>query len=409
VGDGINMAEANEVEKVKRARLNYYLYPEKIDKKKNPRLKFKIKLTEKQLKVLRDFDKFNAAKGLTIESRINYTENLRYFADSVKKDFKDMKETDVLDYLASIDHMAERTKQTKTVIIKYFFKWFYKTEDYPEVVMRLVTNRRVKRKIKLIWTPEEVKRLIDSADNLRDRSLLFVLYCSAARRGELMRLRIRDVQFDRLGAKVKLSGKTGERLVRVIDCVPTLKEYLNQHPFKDESNAFLFHNFRRKGQQLKATTIFELTKRAAKVSGIKKNIYPHCLRRSRLQHLSDSGFNSYELMSIAGWSNIRTSLEYVRSSSRAIDQKFRKQKGLLKEKEKEDVMQVKICYKCRAKNSYYNKFCSECQTPLDVKIIIEIDQKREQFYKEFDEMMPVLREVIADRKNIKTIRRNEDG
>jgi len=114
-------------------------------------------------------------------------------------------------------------------------------------------------------------------------------------------------------------------------------------------------------------------------------------------------------MSIAGWSNIRTSLEYVRSSSRAIDQKFRKQKGLLKEKEKEDVMQVKICYKCRAKNSYYNKFCSECQTPLDVKIIIEIDQKREQFYKEFDEMMPVLREVIADRKNIKTIRRNEDG
>ena len=51
-------------------------------------------------------------------------------------------------------------------------------------------------------------------------------------------MKVGDVEFDEFGAKVKLtSGKVGQRTIRVVACIPRLKEWIDKkHPNPKKSN-----------------------------------------------------------------------------------------------------------------------------------------------------------------------------
>ncbi|GIU71670.1 MAG: hypothetical protein KatS3mg003_1149 [Candidatus Nitrosocaldaceae archaeon] len=54
-----------------------------------------------------------------------------------------------------------------------------------------------------------------------------------------MNIKLKDILFDRLGAKIIVRGKTGERITRVVVYVSLLKEWLNIHPYKNNREAYL--------------------------------------------------------------------------------------------------------------------------------------------------------------------------
>ena len=51
-------------------------------------------------------------------------------------------------------------------------------------------------------SPEEVTRLIDAACNLYHRTLLMTLYSTAARRAELCRLKLQDIDSQRMRIRI---------------------------------------------------------------------------------------------------------------------------------------------------------------------------------------------------------------
>ena len=58
-------------------------------------------------------------------------------------------------------------------------------------------------------SPEEVARLIDAASNLQARAILMTLYSTGVRRSELVRLRVQDIDSERMVVHIR-KGKGGK-------------------------------------------------------------------------------------------------------------------------------------------------------------------------------------------------------
>jgi integrase len=61
-----------------------------------------------------------------------------------------------------------------------------------------------------------VEKLVNAAVNARDKVLISVLYESGCRTGEILNLKIRNVEFHNNGSVLIVNGKTGQRRVRLI-------------------------------------------------------------------------------------------------------------------------------------------------------------------------------------------------
>lgn len=291
---------------------------------------------------------------------------------------------DLVDFFDKWKHFKSPSLK---VSIKAFFKWLNKGE-YPETVSWIKTHGFERRKLpEDILTPQEVKQLADSCLNPRDRALILLLYETGARAGELIGLNIKDVAFDEYGAVLMLDGKTGMRRVRVIDCVPDLKAWLNNHPRAKEASAPLFLELRGKFNSLgNHATLANILNIAKKRTGIQKRIYPHLFRHSRATHLAKE-FTEQELKIIFGWSGgSRMPATYVHLSGADLDRKMLEKHGLVMSDSKKvkDEMKPIICKNCHCENSSTARFCGQCGIAFFLKDAMEKEQEKKDAAKLFE-------------------------
>jgi site-specific recombinase XerD len=312
---------------------------------------------------------------------------LMHFASFIKKPFKEVKREDIESFF---EHYLSSKSQNYNLmfrrIIKPFFRWVYgyeKEDGYPDVVRWIRTSVRKNGNNKEleeleILSLEEIAKMIEVCDNLRDRALISVLYESGTRASELLCLKIKDVHFDEYGAYLLVSGKTGSRRIRLVSSVVDLKNWLNVHPRKNDPNAYLFcsitKNNKSKGQPLSESGLLLILKQTANKAKISKKIYPHLFRHSRATHLAKH-LTEQELKKYFGWTpNSGMASVYVHLSGADLDNKLLAINGVKKEgEEKPPAIPTVKCYKCAEINSIGNKFCSKCGAPLDLKVVEKLE------------------------------------
>lgn len=108
--------------------------------------------------------------------------------------------------------------------LRMFFDFLHLGGAIKSPPTQFVHGRRTQRKVPRVLTESEVSRLIRSTQNIRDRALIEFMYATGCRIGELVKVKIEDVNFhDRL---VKLSGKGKERLAYFgSGCSRTVRRY----------------------------------------------------------------------------------------------------------------------------------------------------------------------------------------
>ena len=120
--------------------------------------------------------------------------------------------------------------------------------------------------------------------------------------------------------KVKVRGKTGERLVPFVMSESYLKVWMSMHPAPEEDKP-LFVGLCTKsyGNSLSYTMYRNIVKRAVAGAGIKKRITPHTFRHSRATHLA-STLTESEMCHYLGW-ELGSDMPkiYVHLSGRDID------------------------------------------------------------------------------------------
>jgi site-specific recombinase XerD/ribosomal protein L40E len=335
---------------------------------------------ESKQKIL-DFYQECIVRGYSKARIIKYLVTLERIARDLGKPLIQAKKEDIVNLIAKIEQRgySEWTKHDYKVILRIFYKWLRKN-DYPEEVSWIkVRDSRNHKLPEEILTQEEVQRMIDAADHIRDKAFISTLYESGCRIGELLCLQIKHVQFDEFGAVLLVNGKTGQRRVRVIASEPRLHQWIENHPFKDNPDAPLWitigTNSRYKVWNY--GTAREVIKKIAMKTGIKKRVYPHLFRHSRATHLANH-LTEAQMKQYFGWvQGSDMASVYVHLSGRDVDNALLKLNGLeVKEERKEEQFKAIICPRCKARNSPDAKFCSNCGMCLDAKAAMQVDELR---------------------------------
>ncbi len=342
-------------------------------------------LCEENRKLILDFADKCFADGLSKGRICKILYTIRYIGGYVKKPFPQATKLDVQAVVVQIERnerYSEWTKYDFKVILKKFYKWLKGNDEvYPDEVRWI--KPRIKNGNRMLpdnlVTEEEVKRMAEATLHPRDKAFVMILYESGCRIGEILSLKLQNVQFDEFGAILRVSGKTGDRRVRVVSSAPLIASWIDVHPDRSNPEAPLWAGrYKRysKGSFTYQTSMVML-KDTAKKAGVKRRIYPHLFRHSRATALA-SRLTEAQMKEHFGWvqSSDMASV-YVHLSGRDVDEALLKTYGIKTgEVPKEEKFKPKNCPRCKTVSSPISKFCQKCGSVLDAGTVYEMENER---------------------------------
>jgi len=178
---------------------------------------------------------------------------------------------------------------------------------------------KVRRKLPKILSQEEVTRLIDASNSLFERTLLMVLYGTGMRRSEVARLKLADIDSQRMVIHV-VNGKGGKD--RDLPLSPTLLETLRAQWRWLKPKTYLFPSRSRSDceQPITDKIVWRVCAEAAKRAGLRKRVAPHLIRHSWATHLLEAGTDLRTIQLLLGHEDLEVTARYLHLSKQHLQQ-----------------------------------------------------------------------------------------
>ncbi len=186
---------------------------------------------------------------------------------------------------------TSETQKTMKKVVRKFYKWLFgNNETYPALVRYIDTSGPIPE-IKAILK-DDVDRMISGTGSLAHKFLIATLFDSGARAQEYFNLKIKDIAFTGEYYQIRISkSKTKPRTISLPLYTDLIKEYLEWHPQKENSNAALsVHHYDSAKKILKRV--------AAKTLSV--NVYCHKLRHSSATFYANH-LTHYQMCNRYGW------------------------------------------------------------------------------------------------------------
>jgi integrase/recombinase XerD len=352
-------------------------------------------IPEKDKKIILDFVNDLALEGISEIRRKNYIQRLRVAARWIPDNFTDPGRDDLRKIREHLEHgymengrpmkYSEWTKTTYLKMLKKFYRYILPRAQFDELFRNVKINSNPGSKIKpdqmiQAW---EIQKMAESATNARDRALLYTLYDSGCRIGEILTMKIKDLEFDSYGCLIKVTGKTGYRNVRIVgNSIPYLRAWLDAHPYKNDRNAWLFCNLEAhiKGRMMEYQNVYATIRHALRNAGLDpgRRIYPHLFRHTRATILATK-LNEVPLENQMGWIHgSRMTSVYVHVSGRDQDNAILKAYGLKVEENKDIEDRPITCPRCYEVNDSNAKYCRRCWLPFDEKLALDYENREKE-------------------------------
>jgi integrase/recombinase XerD len=299
---------------------------------------------------------------------------------------------------------------------KYFFRWLSNCKqqavngnevlpnsEWITPVFAQIKEKRTKRLSPYteseLWERDEILTIIKYEPRKRNKAALSLLWDLDARNHEVTLLKIKHIRLkEKYGeGEIPYQSKTGTGPVLLRSSFPYVRDWLNEHPFKNEPNARLICNLLTGGPiepdtlrtvmlELKSRilrllsngSIADESERATLEHLIKtKKWNPYCIRHSAITHDSDF-LPEYALKKKVRWSmNSKQGARYIkRRMGNDLKNQILLRDGIITE---ESVIaqrkpSVLTCPRCNVVNASENKYCSSCSYPLIPSAFEEIKE-----------------------------------
>jgi integrase/recombinase XerD len=231
--------------------------------------------------------------------------------------------------------LAAGTRSRIVSTVRSFFRFLSREGILPANPVEEVKGPRKSRNLPQYLTLTDVDRLLDApdrntAEGMRDRAMLELLYATGLRASEIVSLRKENVDMN--AGFVRVLGKRGkERIVPVASSsLDILKEYLElwQPAFlrnrEGRSAAANVLFLSRLGRPITRQTLWNRIGRWAKAAGIRQKISPHTLRHSFAGHLLAGGADLRAVQTMLGHADISTTQIYTHVTTERIREIHRK-------------------------------------------------------------------------------------
>jgi len=244
-------------------------------------------------------------RGLSSMTVRNYSFFVDKFLIKTNKPVELINEDDVKLYLSDLfDSKSKNTIMLAAAALKFFYKEIMKKE------WKDIRVPKKDKKLPEVLTKDEVKALINSADNEKSRLMISLLYSSGLRVSELVNLKINDVNFQDNTGMVRKGKGSKDRLFALSSTLTgDIGKYL-----EGRDNEYVFS----KEKPLTTRNIQKIIYHTRKRAGINKKVTPHTLRHSFATHLLENGVDIRIIQTMLGHSNLNTTQVYTHVSTEQI-------------------------------------------------------------------------------------------
>ena len=294
----------------------------------------------------------------------------------------------LLDHCGSLENLSEEcvkeflAGKAKSYygVVKKTLKIFSKEYPHLKEIYDAVHAPKQKMTLPPVLTKEEVERIINSAEDLRQRVVIAVMYETGVRISELLNIRYGDVTPFEYGYKIRIPrSKSMPRTVLVVEYSYLLTAWLNQKSWKKDERIFPYSG----------DTVRLWLKKIGRKIGV--NIYPHLLRHSRATHLYGR-LSEKEMMILFGW-NKRDMLDiYAHLTENDAHKHLLQLYGVEKKQESQERKAIK-CPRCGTTNPPNAQYCIRCGYPLKPEIIAEIHKKQAEKERVLQELKQLAEEI----------------
>ena len=200
----------------------------------------------------------------------------------------------------------------------YGLRKLYKLNECDQLHITLPSINRP-QKLPVVFSTEEIKRLLKAPKLLRDRLLLGIIYDTGLRISEAASLLIEDVDLDRQQLFVRQSKNKHDRYIPFSSHIARgVGNYLKI----DKPRKFLFERSNQhKGIPLSHTRIRGIMKDAMKAADIHKQACVHSLRHTYATHQLEAGQSIYGVKHLLGHADIKNTEVYLHLA-RVTEQAF---------------------------------------------------------------------------------------
>jgi len=190
---------------------------------------------------------------------------------------------------------------------------------YYEVVKEMPNRfyeveRPIKReKLPEVLSKEEVKAMIENTLNIKHKCIIGLLYSSGLRRGELLSLKMKEIDSKRMTIFIKNAkgGKDRYTLLSNKLLVDLRRYYLTYKP-----KMWLFEGAA--GEPYSGSSIQKIVHKSAKLAGIRKRVVPHMLRHSFATHLLEDGTDLRYIQTLLGHKSSQTTEIYTHVANNVL-------------------------------------------------------------------------------------------
>jgi len=182
---------------------------------------------------------------------------------------------------------------------------------------------REPQKIPLVMSPDETRRLLAVASNLKVRTLLSLGYGCGLRASEVVRLKVKHIDSAQKIIRVEQSkGRKDRNVMLSPETLGLLRQWWKARPSRYDAGTpvaerWLFPGNRR-GKPMTTRQLGRLFHQAADAAGIKKAVTLHALRHSFATHLLERGTDIRIIQALLGHDKLETTARYTRVATGMI-------------------------------------------------------------------------------------------
>jgi len=239
-----------------------------------------------------------------------YSQTIKTVVQYVGKEIPHITTEDLRLYITNYQDTRKTSKVTIDNIrriLSSFFAWL-EDEDYIiKSPVRRIHKVKAATTIKETYSDENLERMRDNCEELRDLALIDILSSTGMRIGELVLLNREDINFEERECIVFGKGSK-ERLVYFdVRTKIHLQNYLNS---RTDTNKALFVSLKSPYKRLTIGGIEVRLRQLGRKLGINK-VHPHKFRRTLATMAIDKGMPVEQLQKLLGHQRIDTTLQYA--------------------------------------------------------------------------------------------------
>ena len=218
----------------------------------------------------------------------------------------------ILDYLLHVRNKEQwsASQQNQSVnAIKFFFE---KVLNQPAQTYNLPRANK-ERKLPSVFAESEIKKILNSVENIKHRTMLCLAYAAGLRVSEIVQMKIKDIDSQRMIMTIRQSKGRKDRQVMLSEkLLIMLREYFKEYRPKE----WLFEG--QNDLQYSVRSVQLVLQNAKQNAGITKSGSIHALRHSFATHLFESGTDLLSIKELLGHTSLKTTAIYTHVSKKHI-------------------------------------------------------------------------------------------